>query len=252
MERELYSCLLIAWAGVAACAFIALQFVAAPYGRHSRPGWGPTIHRTAGWVIMESPAVAVFLVCFLLSDRRTDPVALAFLLLWLLHYVNRALIYPFRLRGGQLRMPVSVMAMGFLFNVMNGYLQGRGLFALGPARGVGWFGDQRFIVGLLLFLGGYALNRQSDAVLRGLRTPGDTGYQIPYAGAFRLVSCPNYLGELVEWLGWALLTWSPAGLAFFLWTAANLLPRARSHHRWYQERFPTYPVERKAVIPFLY
>jgi protein-S-isoprenylcysteine O-methyltransferase Ste14 len=252
MEREVYSYLLWAWAGVAACVFIALQFLTAPYGRHARPGWGPTIHRTAGWVIMESPAVLVFLACFLASDRRTDPVAITFLLLWLLHYAWRAFIYPFRLRAGQLRMPVSVMAMAVIFNVMNGYLQGRGLFTLGPARGVEWFTDPRFIVGVLLFLGGYALNQQSDIILRGLRAPGDTGYRIPYGGAFGLVSCPNYFGELVEWLGWAILTWSPAGLVFFLWTAANLVPRARSHHRWYQERFSDYPAGRKAVVPFLY
>ena len=252
MEREVYSYLLLAWTAVGACAFIALQFLTAPYGRHSRPGWGPAIHRTAGWVIMESPAVIVFLAGFFLSNRRTDPVAVVFMLLWLLHYVNRAFIYPFRLRGGELRMPVSVMAMGFLFNVMNGYLQGRGLFTLGPARGVEWFSDPRFIIGVLLFLGGYALNQQSDAILRRLRAPGDRAYRIPYGGGFGFVSCPNYTGELVEWLGWAILTWSPAGLVFFLWTAANLVPRARAHHRWYRERFAEYPVERKAVIPFFY
>ena len=252
MERELYQYLLLAWAAVGFTAFIALQFIVAPYGRHSRPGWGPTLHRTAGWVIMELPAVIVFLACYLVSGRRADPTAIAFLLLWLLHYVYRAFVYPFRLRGGQLRMPVSVMAMGLLFNVMNGYLQGRWLFTLGPARGAEWFGDPRFIAGAALFLGGYLLNRRSDTALRNLRAPGDTGYRVPYGGAFGLVSCPNYTGELVEWLGWAILTWSPAGLVFFLWTAANLVPRARSHHRWYRERFPDYPVERKAVIPFLY
>ena len=73
MEREVYSYLLMAWVGVAACVFIALQFLTAPYGRHARAGWGPTIHRTAGWVIMESPAVIVFAACFLVSDRRRDP-----------------------------------------------------------------------------------------------------------------------------------------------------------------------------------
>ena len=251
MEREVYSRLLMAWAGIAACVFIALQFLTAPYGRHVRPGWGPTIHRTAGWVIMESPAVIVFVSCFLVSGRR-DAVTIVFLLLWLLHYVYRAFIYPFRLRGGQLRMPVSVTAMAFLFNVMNGYLQGRGIFTLGPVRGLEWFADPRFIVGVLLFLGGYALNQQSDLILRRLRAPGESGYRIPFGGAFGLVSCPNYFGELIEWLGWAMLTWSPAGLVFFLWTAANLLPRARSHHRWYGERFPDYPGERKAVIPWIY
>ena len=252
MEREAYFYLLLASAGVAACVFIALQFFTAPYGRHARAGWGPTIHRTAGWVIMESPAVFVFVACFVVSDRRRDPVAIAYLLLWLLHYVYRAFIYPFRLRGGKLHMPLSVVAMAFGFNVMNGYLQGRGLFTLGPARGLEWFGDPRFILGTLLFLAGYAVNQQSDIILRALRVPGESGYRIPFGGGFRFVSCPNYSGELVEWLGWALLTWSPAGLVFFLWTAANLVPRARSHHRWYHERFPDYPRARKAVVPWLY
>ncbi len=142
--------------------------------------------------------------------------------------------------------------MAFGFNLVNGYLQGRGLFTIGPLRDLSWFVDPRFILGSLMFIGGYALNRQSDSVLRRLRAPGDAGYRIPYSSEFRLVSCPNYLGELIEWLGWALLTWSLAGFGFFLWTAANLIPRARAHHRWYQSRFPNYPAERKAVIPYLY
>jgi protein-S-isoprenylcysteine O-methyltransferase Ste14 len=251
MEREAYSWLLVAWVGIAACVFIALQFVAAPYGRYARPGWGPTIHRTAGWVIMESPAVIVFIACFLVSGRR-DPVSLVFLGLWLLHYAWRAFIYPFRLRGGQLRMPLSVVAMAFGFNVMNGYLQGRGIFTLGPARDSTWFTDPRFLAGVLCFLGGYVLNQQSDIILRRLRAPGEGGYRIPHGGLYGLVSCPNYFGELVEWLGWAMLTWSPAGLVFFLWTAANLVPRARSHHQWYRQHFTDYPRERRAVIPWLY
>ena len=28
------------------------------------------------------------------------------------------------------------------------------------------------------------------------------------------------------------------GLAFCVFTAANLIPRARSNHRWYREKFP--------------
>jgi hypothetical protein len=32
---------------------------------------------------------------------------------------------------------------------------------------------------------------------------------------------------------------------------ANLLPRALAHHRWYKQRFPEYPSERKAIFPFL-
>jgi uncharacterized protein (DUF3820 family) len=42
-----------------------------------------------------------------------------------------------------------------------------------------WFVDPRFIVGHLIFLLGMAANIHSDAILRGLRRPGETGYKIP-------------------------------------------------------------------------
>jgi protein-S-isoprenylcysteine O-methyltransferase Ste14 len=66
------------------------------------------------------------------------------------------------------------------------------------------------------------------------------------------VTCPNYLGEILEWLGFALATWSLAGLAFALYTAANLAPRAFANHRWCREQFPDYPKNRKALFPFLF
>ncbi|HEX6242129.1 MAG TPA: 3-oxo-5-alpha-steroid 4-dehydrogenase, partial [Polyangiales bacterium] len=94
-------------------------------------------------------------------------------------------------------------------------------------------------------------NRQSDRILLGLRAPGETGYKIPRGGLYSFISCPNYFGELVEWCGWALLTWSLPGLFFALFTAANLVPRALAHHRDYRRRFPDYPSERRAVLPFV-
>jgi hypothetical protein len=57
---------------------------------------------------------------------------------------------------------------------------------------------------------------------------------------------------MIEWLGWAIMTWSFAGLVFFFWTVANLLPRAISNHKWYKKEFPEYPSERKAIIPYLF
>jgi len=251
-EESFFNYLVLAWLGLAATTFVALQFLTAPYGRHSRKGWGPTIHRTAGWVIMELPAPAVFLFFFLVSGRTSQPAPLAFTLIWMVHYVNRTLIYPFRMRGGVIPMPLAIVGLGFLFNVLNGYLQGRYLFTLGPVRPAGWLGDARFIAGVTLFAGGYLLNQHADSVLRNLRRPGETGYRIPFGGGYRFVSCPNYLGELLEWTGWAVATWSVSGLVFLIWTAANLVPRARAHHRWYREQFSEYPASRKAVIPFLY
>ena len=252
MTRDQLPRLLGIWLAVGLVSFIALFRVSAPYGRYLRRGWGPTIHRTLGWVLMELPAAVLPVAFFLTSDRRGDVVPLVFLGLWLSHYVNRSLIFPFRMQGGQARMPLSIAGMAFFFNLVNGSLQGWYLFRAGPRLDAGWFADPRFLLGLALFAGGYGLNLHSDAILRRLRAPGDTGYHIPHGGGFRLVSCPNYLGEMIEWGGWALLTWSPTGLVFFLWTVANLAPRAWSHHRWYLEKFPDYPPDRKALIPHLF
>ncbi|MHA1318096.1 MAG: hypothetical protein ACTSQ6_11365, partial [Candidatus Heimdallarchaeaceae archaeon] len=60
------------------------------------------------------------------------------------------------------------------------------------------------------------------------------------------------LGEITEWVGWAIMTFSIPGLVFAFWTIANLAPRARSNHKWYLENFPDYPKNRKALIPFIY
>jgi steroid 5-alpha reductase family enzyme len=107
----------------------------------------------------------------------------------------------------------------------------------------------RTIIGVFIFVVGFIINRWSDRILRSLRThPGDD-YQVPYGGLFRWVSCPNYLGEIIEWTGWAIATWSLPGLSFAIWTVANLAPRARAHHAWYQAHFQDYPARRKALIP---
>jgi protein-S-isoprenylcysteine O-methyltransferase Ste14 len=84
-----------------------------------------------------------------------------------------------------------------------------------------------------------------------LRAPGEGGYRVPQGGGYRWVSSPNYLAEMIEWGGWALCTWSLAGLTFFLFTTANLLPRALANHRWYRQTFSDYPKERRAIIPGL-
>jgi len=113
-------------------------------------------------------------------------------------------------------------------------------------------GDYRFITGVGIFIFGFAVNRQSDYILYKIRKKNHNIYEIPQGGLYKWVSCPNYLGEMLIWIGWAIVSWSPVGLAFALWTIANLAPRAYSHHRWYHEKFDNYPKERRALVPGLW
>jgi len=248
---EFYNAVTVSWFCVAALVFISLFFITAPYGRHNRGGWGPKIGATTGWLIMEIPAVVTITFFYLMGDRLLNPAAIAFLLIWQTHYINRALIFPFRRRSPGAEMPLMIAFSGMFFNVVNGYLQGYWLFYLSPLKDASWLYDPRFIIGLLMFLTGLIVNHQSDNILFRLRKPGEKGYKIPQGGLYRWISSPNYFGELIEWCGWAILTWSLGGLAFAVWTAANLAPRAIKHHKWYRQTFPEYPAERKALIPYV-
>jgi 3-oxo-5-alpha-steroid 4-dehydrogenase 1 len=248
-EHAVFIGLLIGWFVLAVAVFVALFFVVAPYGRYYRSDWGHTIANRMGWVIMEAPAPIVFAVCFVLGNNVTTAPALVFLVLWEAHYVHRAFIYPLGLRGAARRMPLLVMSFGLLFNAVNGYLNGRYIFTFSGGYAGAWLHEPRFIAGLVMFLVGFAINRRADRTLRNLRRPGDSGYQVAYRGLYRWISCPNYLGEIIIWVGWAVATWSLPGLVFALWTVANLMPRARAHHAWYRENFPDYPPGRRALVP---
>ena len=105
----------------------------------------------------------------------------------------------------------------------------------------------------MIFFAGMAVNVWSDRVLVRLKKETGGIYKVPRGGWFEMVSCPNYFGECVEWLGWAVITWSWAGLGFFLHMCCNLVPRARAYHKWYLVKFgEDYPRTRKAILPFLY
>ena len=231
-------------------SFVGVVFISAPYGRHMRDGWGPRLPSRLGWVLMEAPAVLAFLFFYLQGEHRAEVVPLLLLVVWQTHYVYRAFIFPFRLRISGKRMPILLPLLAIAFNLMNAYVNATWIAHFGGYT-TDWLTDPRFIVGIAVFAYGYYVNHQSDRILLNLRKPGETGYKIPRGGLYKYVSAPNYLGELLEWAGWAIATWSVAGLAFLVYTAANLGPRAMTNHRWYLERFEDYPKERKALIPFV-
>jgi 3-oxo-5-alpha-steroid 4-dehydrogenase 1 len=230
---------------------LSLRFVTAPYGRHERPGWGPRIPSRLGWILMEAPASLAFLGVYLAGSHRSEAAPLVLLALWQLHYVHRAFVFPFRMRVSGKTMPASVAAMAVAFNAWNTYINARWISHLGHYD-LAWLLTPQFVVGAALFLLGWGINLWADTVLLRLRRPGETGYKIPQGGLYNLVACPNYLGEIIEWTGWAVMTWSLPGLTFAVYTAANIGPRAASHLAWYRDKFPDYPRDRRALVPFLW
>ena len=239
-----------------AVVFVALYFVDAGYGKLISPHWGPTLPNKVGWMLMEAPVFLLVLYFWATSEVRFTLPYLLFFLLFELHYFNRTFLFPLRLKGHS-RMPVSVMLMSVAFNVVNGYIQGYWLFRLAPEQayyGDGWLTRPAFLAGVVLFFAGMFINLQSDSIIRHLREPGDTRHYLPKGGMYDYVTSANYFGEIVEWAGWALLTWSGAGFVFFWFTCANLVPRSNSIYHQYEKEFPDeFDAARlKRIFPHLY
>jgi len=234
---------------IALIAFPLLFWITVPYGgRHTSERWGPSIPARAAWCLMELPAPVSCLWAYSQGAQAGEPVSVLLVAAFLLHYAHRAVVYPLRMRSNGKRTPLLSAAIAVAVNTLNGTING---LAVGHVHlyGPEWLADPRFWLGAAAFVAGAAINRQSDSILRNLRKPGESGYRIPTGGLYRWVSSPNYFGELVQWAGWAIATWSGAGLAFFALSVANLAPRARSNQQWYRARFSDYPAERRRLLP---
>lgn len=247
---QAFEIFLYVWIGVAVVTFVVLQWVTAPYGRHSSDGWGPQLPNKLGWILMEAPSLILFSTLFLIGDiEKTTPMWL-FFAAWVVHYTNRSFIFPLRTKTTGKTMPILIPLSAILFNMVNAGTNGYFLGFL-QHYDASWLTSPQMIIGGIVFLLGMGINIWSDEILLNLRKPGETGYKIPTGGFFKWVSCPNLMGETIEWIGFAIMTWSLPGLAFAIWTAANLIPRAQEHHKFYLKRFDNYPKERKAIIPFI-
>ncbi|KAH6829575.1 3-oxo-5-alpha-steroid 4-dehydrogenase family protein [Perilla frutescens var. hirtella] len=257
-DDKLFDYILLSLFLITPPTILSSLFLTAPYGKHHRAGWGATLPPPVAWCLMESPTIWLTLLLFPHGRNSRNPRAIILITPFLLHYLHRTLIYPLRLflRAPRREIknsgfPAIVAAMAFGFNTLNAYLQARWVSEYADLDSDGWFW-WRMVAGTVVFGGGAAVNIWSDNLLMGLKEAGG-GYRIPRGGLFEWICCPNYFGEILEWSGWALMTWSWAGLGFLVYTCAYLVPRARANRKWYMEKFgEDFPNNRKAIIPFMY
>ena len=249
MLEGIYNYIVLPWILIGLITFFALLKVRAPYGKFSNKNWGPLISFELGWFLQEIVSPITFSYFFLTGTIEQKSIAWFFFLLWNLHYFNRSIIFPLRKKHKSF-CPVSVVFMAIFFNLINGFING---YYLGNifSYDYNYLFNINFIAGLSLFCFGMGVNIYADNILLKLKKNHVDGYQIPIGGLYKYISCPNYFGEIIEWLGFALMTWSVPALAFALWTIFNLAPRAISQHKWYNEKFKDYPKNRKAIVPFI-
>jgi len=151
MERESFFLFLWIWTILGLLAFILLLFVTAPYGRHSRKDWGPSIPNRVGWIVMELPSLIIFILAFLLGPEGIQPVTWIFLALYVFHYGNRSILWPLRMKTSGKQMPLVVALMAVSFNLVNGFINGYYFSAFARVYTWEWLYDIRFILGIILW-----------------------------------------------------------------------------------------------------
>ena len=259
LDLDSYNTFLIYWFGACVLnAFYLYKSKELPLSnRIESQGMGAlgSIDKKTGWVLMEIPILLV--VWYFFSQSQTGLNVSSFLSVsgimvgfFMMHYFNRAVIYPQRIKVAGKNMPVYTMLTSMVFYTVNGYLIGH---YFGQLRDypIEWLYDPRFLIGVALFLFGFFVNIHSDNILINLRKDGESGYKIPHGGFFKYVSCPNYFGECLEWIGFAIMTWSSIGFVYAAWVVLPLIIQARVAHQWYLDQFGTaYPKQRHAIIPY--
>ncbi|KAI8347673.1 3-oxo-5-alpha-steroid 4-dehydrogenase-domain-containing protein [Blakeslea trispora] len=228
----------------------------APYGRFAgKLGIDCSLDGKWGWFTMEVVSPVVFAASLVITQPRWTPFQIILSSAWMIHYINRSIIYPYRASSmAPIHLSAYVCSIGF--NLINGYTNG-----MWVARHSRSISDPLFWAGLSLWALGFLSNIYHDNILFKLRSKkkkeereeGKKRYFIPHGGLFEYVSCPNYFSEAIEWTGYALATSGSSwpAIIFAASTASNLFPRAWRTHAWYKQQFENYPTTRKAVIPFL-
>jgi very-long-chain enoyl-CoA reductase len=112
--------------------------------------------------------------------------------------------------------------------------------------------------GIILFCVSELLNLKAHVDLRNLRPAGTRIRQVPKTLLFKFVSCPNYLFEILSWIGFTIASQSIAAATFTIVGAAQMTVWAIAKHKRYRKEFDgqdgreLYPKNRKILIPFIF
>ncbi|KAK8134638.1 3-oxo-5-alpha-steroid 4-dehydrogenase domain-containing protein [Apiospora sp. TS-2023a] len=107
-------------------------------------------------------------------------------------------------------------------------------------------------LGLALFCFGEFMNFRVHYYLSTLRSPGGTERQIPRGLGFELVTSPNYMYEILSWIGVILISRSPSVALFISVGSMYMFTWGKGKERAYRKEFgDKYKKKRFVMLPGL-
>src|SRR4029079_5539731 len=98
MTIETLTWICYVWIAIAVIVFVTMFFITAPFGRHTSEKWGIMINNKLGWIIIEFPSLELMSYFLYFCSRSFSSFVWILFAVWIMHYVNRTMIYPFRIK----------------------------------------------------------------------------------------------------------------------------------------------------------
>ncbi|KAI8955802.1 3-oxo-5-alpha-steroid 4-dehydrogenase-domain-containing protein [Xylaria longipes] len=170
------------------------------------------------------------------------------------HFVKRELEVLFVHKFSANTMPAAfIVRNSFFYWVFAGLLGALEIYApFSPAaRAEPFLSEPSDVLGLALYVVGELCNANVHWYLATLRKPGETARKIPTGLGFNLVTCPNYMFEIIAWAGIILVTRSPSLILFITIGSYFMYIWALGKEKAYRKQFgDKYKKKRFVVLPY--
>ena len=215
---------------------------------YSKFGTGDGVNSRAGLALAYATPIFVYIALWIEGGAPQTPYHLLVLAPFLFHFVRRILEILF---VNSYSRPTPLCALVTIALLYGGVATSCAFFqvhTLGQPTC-----SPIFILGMLVFAFGEALNAYHHWLLARLRPPGVRTYGVPRGGLFGWVASPHYLGEILSFVGYAMMSdllpvWGNA-----LVVSASLASRANTTLKWYQREMPLrIPSGWRRLVPFAY
>ncbi|KAH8959714.1 hypothetical protein BDL97_06G092000 [Sphagnum fallax] len=109
-------------------------------------------------------------------------------------------------------------------------------------------------LGVSLFLLGICGNFYHHYLLSCLREDGNNKnkYVVPHGGLFKLLVCPHYVFEIIDFIGMATISQTILGFCCTFFVVVYLTGRTSQTKKWYAKKVEGFPQDRKILIPKVY
>jgi len=215
---------------------------------YSRFGTGVGVDSRTGLALAYTTPIIIYVAFWIEGGAPQSPYHLVVLGAFLFHFIRRILEILF---VNSYSRPTPLRALVPIALLYGGVAASSAFFQVHTSGQS--TSSPTFVLGTVVFGLGELLNGYHHWLLARLRPPGVHTYFMPRGGLFGWVASPHYFGEILSFVGYAMMSdllpvWGNA-----LVVSTYLSSRANSTLKWYQGKMPRQiPTGWRRIVPFAY